>query len=135
MRKRFTLFLALFSAQLIIGISVPVVMAATHPEAPTDICGSSELSTSSFCGEKVKGENVNPLTGQDSIPAKITSLIITLTGAISVIMVIIGGLRYAAASGDQNGVKGAKDTILYALIGLVVAILAQVIVSFVLSKL
>ena len=119
------------SAYLMAGI----VVAAPAVEAPNDLCTGSDLSTSSFCSEKVKGENTNPLVGQDSIPAKITSWIITLTGAISVIMVIIGGLRYAAANGDQNAVKGAKDTILYALVGLVVAILAQVIVSFVLSKL
>ena len=46
-------------------------------------------------------------------------------------MLIIGGLRYVISQGDANNVKQAKDTILYAIIGIVVAILAYAVVNFV----
>ena len=48
--------------------------------------------------------------------------------------VIIGGIRYAVSGGDENGTRAAKDTILYAIIGLVVALLAYAIVNFVLLR-
>lgn len=57
-----------------------------------------------------------------------------IVGAVAVIMIIVGGFRYVASAGDSNSIKGAKDTIIYALIGLVVALFAQVIARFVLSK-
>jgi len=57
-----------------------------------------------------------------------------IVGAASVIMIIIGGFRYVISGGDSNGVSGAKNTIMYAIIGLVVVIFAQVIVAFVYSN-
>ena len=52
-------------------------------------------------------------------------------GAISVIMIIVGGIRYATSQGDQTQMQSAKNIILYAVIGVVVAIAVYVIVSFV----
>ena len=57
-----------------------------------------------------------------------------IVGVISVIMIIIGGLKYITSGGDSGNVSGAKNTILYAVIGLIVVALAQVIVRFVLQK-
>ena len=48
-------------------------------------------------------------------------------------MLIVGGVKYALSAGDAKAVTDAKNTILYALIGLVIAILAYSIVSFVLG--
>lgn len=61
--------------------------------------------------------------------------VIMIIGALSVIMIIIGGLRYVLSGGDAAGLKSAKDTILYALVGLAVALLSFTLVSFVISKL
>jgi hypothetical protein len=63
----------------------------------------------------------------------IINVLLSLVGVVSVIMIIYGGFRYALSGGDENSVKAAKDTILYAVIGLIVAILAFVIVNFVLG--
>ncbi len=57
-----------------------------------------------------------------------------IVGVIAVIMIIIGGLKYITSGGDSGNITGAKNTILYAIIGLVVVALAQVIVRFVLNK-
>ncbi len=57
-----------------------------------------------------------------------------VVGIIAVIMIIIGGIRFVVSNGDSNKVTTAKNTIMYALIGLVLVAMAQVIVKFVLSN-
>lgn len=57
-----------------------------------------------------------------------------IVGVIAVIMIVVGGFRYITSGGQAEKVTGAKNTILYALIGLIIVALAQVIVKFVLSK-
>lgn len=66
--------------------------------------------------------------------SKVANTLIFLVGAISVLMVIIGGLRYVVSGGDSAGIKGAKDTIMYALIGVVVAMLAYALVSYITGR-
>lgn len=64
----------------------------------------------------------------------IVNILSWIVGVASVIMIIIGGMRYITSSGDASGIQSAKNTIIYAIIGLVVAIFAQGIVQFVLSE-
>lgn len=64
----------------------------------------------------------------------ITNVLLYLIGAVSVIMLIVGGLRYVVSGGDSTAVQNAKNTILYAIVGIVVAILAYAVVSFVISS-
>lgn len=64
----------------------------------------------------------------------IANTLIFLVGAIAVLMVIIGALRYVLSNGDSAGLKSAKDTIMYALIGVVVAMLAYALVAFVIGR-
>ena len=65
----------------------------------------------------------------------IVNIMLYALGAIAVIMIVIGGIRYTTSNGDSNGIQSAKNTILYAVAGLVVAILAYAIVNFVVSNL
>jgi len=64
----------------------------------------------------------------------VANVLIFLVGAISVIVLIIGGLRYVVSGGNPAQVQGAKNTILYAIVGIVVALAAFAIVSFVLAQ-
>jgi hypothetical protein len=63
------------------------------------------------------------------------SLALGILAGVAVIMIVIGGIRYVTSNGEAAHVKSAKDTILYAVIGLVVAILAYAIVNFVMTSL
>lgn len=54
-------------------------------------------------------------------------------GILAVIMIIWGGIRYVLSGGDSTAISAAKKTILYAVVGLVVAILAYAIVNFVIT--
>jgi magnesium-transporting ATPase (P-type) len=82
-------------------------------------------------------EGVNGIGGNESQPEledgikDIVNVLLFILGAIAVIMIIIGGIRYTTSNGDASNIKAAKDTILYAVIGLIVAILAYAIVNFV----
>jgi len=66
--------------------------------------------------------------------ASIINLISVVVGVAAVIMIIVGGFRYITSAGNQESVKTAKNTIVYAIIGLVIVALAQVIVRFVLKE-
>jgi hypothetical protein len=72
------------------------------------------------------------LTG-DGIFKDITNTLILIVGAVAVLMLIIGGLRYVLSGGNSSNVESAKNTIFYAIIGIVVAILAFAIVNFVIG--
>ena len=71
------------------------------------------------------------LLGNGGVVDSITSTILYVLGFISVVMLIIGGVKYALSAGDAKAVTDAKNTILYALIGLAIAILSYSIVKFV----
>lgn len=65
----------------------------------------------------------------------IINILLFIIGAVAVIMIIIGGIKYTTSNGDQAQVTSAKNTILYAVVGLVVAIMSYAIVNFVLKSL
>ncbi len=74
------------------------------------------------------------LFGQAGIFRTITNVLLFILGAISVIMIIIGGLRYVVSGGNATAVTAAKNTILYAIVGVIVALLAYAAINFVLAS-
>ena len=84
--------------------------------------------------EAVRGYG-QPVTlfGFDGILTSLTNTLLFAVGLLSVVMIIIGGLRYVVSGGNANSVTAAKNTILYAIVGLVIALLAYAIVNFVLT--
>lgn len=84
---------------------------------------------SSGNNDSVLCENKNDSAG-DVLKTVINTLLF-ITGALAVIMLIYGGLRYTASGGNATSITAAKNTIMYAIIGLVVAFLAFAIVNWV----
>lgn len=114
-----------------------VALAPAQALAATDVlkgvnCQDPAVAHSAVCQEK--NPKTNPLFGPDGIITKIAQVIAIIAGIVAVIMIIIGGFQYVLSGGDGNKTASAKNTILYALVGLIVVALAQVLVSFVLSK-
>ena len=64
----------------------------------------------------------------------IINIILYIVGILAVVMVIFGGIQYATSAGDTAKVTKAKNTILYGIVGLVIAILAYAIVNFVIQQ-
>ena len=71
----------------------------------------------------------------ESVIVNISNILLSLIGVVAVVMLIIGGFRYVAAAGDSKAIEGAKNTILYAIIGIVVAFSAWASISFVTNQL
>jgi hypothetical protein len=74
------------------------------------------------------------LFGNTGIFTTVTNVMLFIVGAISVIMIVIGGLRYVISGGNTTNVTAAKNTILYAIVGLVVAMLAYALINFVITS-
>jgi len=74
------------------------------------------------------------LFGNAGVFQTISNVLLFVVGAIAVIMIVIGGLRYVISGGNASQVQAAKNTILYALIGVIIAILAYAAVNFVVNS-
>jgi len=79
------------------------------------------------------GDSGNSTADLNNIFKTVVNVLLYVIGGISVIMLIIGGIRYTISGGDQSHVTAAKNTIMYALIGLVIAFLAYAIINWVLG--
>ena len=74
---------------------------------------------------------------QDDFPTMmktVISIILFILGIIAVLMIVIGGVRYTTSNGESQQIKSAKDTIMYSVIGLIVAIMAYAIVGFIIDS-
>ena len=70
----------------------------------------------------------------NKILTAVLNILSLVVGIVAVVMVIIGGLRFILSGGDSNTTNAARNTILYAIVGIVIVALSQVIVHFVLTK-
>ena len=75
------------------------------------------------------------LLGDGGVLSTIINTMLFIIGFLSVVMLIFGGLRYIISGGNAAAVTAAKNTILYAIVGLIIAILAYAIVNFVIGSL
>ena len=85
--------------------------------------------------DSAQGEGVDKVNSSpESLVKQFVNIFLFAVGALSVIMLIWGGIRYTTSAGDSNKVTSAKNTVLYAIVGLVVSILAWDIVNMVIDK-
>ncbi|MFO0971744.1 MAG: pilin [Candidatus Saccharimonadales bacterium] len=112
------------------GLTFVAAAPAVYAQCDSGVGKGVSLTTEDGgCTDDGTGEN--SLSG---VIKRVIDIFSIVVGAVSVIMIIIGGFRYVVSNGDSNGVSGAKNTILYAIVGLVIVIFAQVIVRFVLTN-
>lgn len=120
---------------IVLGVSLLVpagTATAADSACPTDGGVSTGLTGGAACA-KGAGQQAN-LFGSTGVFTTIVNVLLFIIGAVAVIMLIIGGIRYVVSGGDSGAVTSAKNTILYAVIGIIVAILAYAIVNFVLTS-
>lgn len=117
------MFRALFVSTVItLGIAVAAT-ASTVPAAALDVkCESSNAGQCNLV--KSKGS-------LETSVWNIMQTVFAILGGIAVIMVVVGAFMYVTSAGDSGKVKNAKNTILYSVVGLVIAIFAAAIVSFI----
>lgn len=132
--KRFNFKLIALAAVFVAAVAgstlVPVHSASAIKVLPTCDQGASGASAGGgdICGDADAGPDKLPKLVQNVI-----NTVLIILGMASVIMIIVGGVRYVTSNGDPQQVKSAKDTVMYSVIGVIVAIMAFAIVNFVLA--
>lgn len=124
-----------FQALLIIpAIALSILatdtLSASLANAACDVTGG--IAGGAGCAQGK--DQQSDLFGQNGIFKTITDVLLFIIGAISVIMLIIGGIRYTTSNGDSAAITTAKNTILYAVIGIIVSLLAYALVNFVITS-
>jgi hypothetical protein len=79
-------------------------------------------------------DSSNPLFGPDGVLTKAVQIILVILGIVAIFVLIVNGVRLMTSGGDPSSVNSARNGIIYAVVGVVIAISAQLIVTFLLSK-
>jgi Type IV secretion system pilin len=136
MKRMIQTWIASLSVSILmcLGFAVPALAQTAQDQINNGLCSGSNLQFTENPGQcTVAGTDATSRI--NNIVHTIVNLLSALVGIVAVIMIIVGGFRYITSGGNDTSVTSAKNTILYAIIGLVVVALAQIIVRFTLSKL
>jgi len=126
---------------IVAGVSIVPVMApvAVHAQGASDspdiqgpLCNGTEFNFNTTSGTCTTVNNSGDKV--TAIIKTVINIISVVVGVVAVIMIVFGGLKYITSGGESSNVSSAKNTILYAIIGLVIVAMAQFIVRFVLDK-
>lgn len=120
---------------LLPAVVVPAVASAEdNPNVNIGNCLSQGSGLTTGTGTTC---TASPDTGTQKIQDIVTLIVnifSIIVGIVAVIMIVVGGFRYITSGGDSGNITSAKNTIVYAVIGLIIVALAQFIVKFVLNK-
>ena len=127
LKQKILIILAILLAPMVLTPAFAIALDCSNPTTAqaqiqcgaNDVAGKGSSNSSSSLGDTV---------------TSIVNILSIVAGVAAVIMIIIGGLRYVTSGGKQESVTSAKNTILYAIVGLIVVALAQIIVHFVLKN-
>lgn len=111
-----------------------IVGALLLVTAISPIVGAENSSIQAGADAAKGTDQTEDLFGEQGIFRTITNVLLFILGAVSVIMIIIGGLRYVISGGNSTNVTAAKNTILYAIVGVIIALLSYAIINFVLNS-
>lgn len=125
---------------LLTTLLLPAAGMADSASAGTDVlnpvCNTADPNNlPAICKDDAAGSTNNPIFGPDGIITRATQILALLVGVAAVIAIIIYGLKMVSTGGDPGETKTARQGIVYSLVALVIAALAQGIVTFVLNKL
>lgn len=120
-------FRSLLAAFLLVGsFSLATMQPQSALAAPVDVLTKCN-NESKVCA----GTDKNSLY---TLIKSVINVLLVVAGIIAVIMIIVGGIRYSTSGGDAGQTKSARDTVIYAVVGLVIAIMSFAIVNFVLAR-
>jgi len=125
----YTLALTVAPGAMLLSTS-PVL--AANSDIQKNLCSGANLQAPS--GTSAADCQTDSGTGVNDIVHTVITVFSWVVGVVSVIMIIVGGFKYVTSGGESSGVTGAKNTILYAIVGLIIVAVSQVIVRFVLSN-
>lgn len=117
----------LLAAMMVLGLAAFALPTTTYAiDVTEEACKSNPTAT--ICRTSASNDI-------GTIINTIINVLLFLVGAIAVVMIIVGGVRFATSAGNADSIKAAKSTVLYAVIGLVISLLAYAIINFVVTLL
>ncbi|MBP9985738.1 hypothetical protein KBE99_00075 [Candidatus Saccharibacteria bacterium] len=116
----------LMVAVMVFGVSI------IYQTGNTEIAGAINSEITS--GMNATSAGTSTPTDANVVIKNVTNIMFFIIGAVSVIMLIYGGIRYTTSGGNTNSVTAAKNTVIYSIVGLVISILAYAIVNFVVTN-
>lgn len=127
LRTKISLIIVAFLAMFAFTLS-PIDVYA---QANQIRCGINAASGVNGCGQPA---GQDPTKALNSTVTNVINILSAIVGVLAVIMIIIAGFRFITSGGSSEQVGSAKKTIIYAVIGLFVVALAQVITQYVISQ-
>ncbi len=116
----------IFAVCGLIVIAAPA-SASLFNGAKDQACNGANLTDSGGC-------SATPDTTLSDKISTVISILSFVVGVIAVVMIIVGGIRFITSQGDGSATAAARNTIIYAVVGIVVAVMAQIIVKFVVGR-
>lgn len=115
---------------LVIGASAGILVSPQDAGAASKdaVCGGFQEALGDGCGGSGGGEEINS-TIEDAI-----NILSSVVGVAAVIMIIVAGIKYITASGDPGSIKSARNTVIYAIVGLLIVAVSQTIVKYVVAN-
>lgn len=124
------LLIGLTAVALLVGVVALVHTSPALAATPKDeICsGVGAAAGGSGCTAPKGSPTVN------GVITTVINIISAFVGVVAVIMIIFAGFKYVTSGGDSSKIGSAKNTLVYAIVGLVVAGVSQIIVRYVVTK-
>ncbi len=117
---------------LTVVLCVPLLTGRVQAwSAFSGVCNNPASNSAAVC--KDSSSTSDPVSGPNGVVIKITNIIATVAGVAATIILILAGLRYIQSSGNTDDVAGARRTIIYATVGLVVIVLARTLIVLVVA--
>lgn len=123
-------FTLLFLSVFLVGS----VSAQFNPldESCNNIQDSTQRADSELCNEAQVEDN--PITGTEGVILLVANVLAIISGVIAVIIMIVAGITMMTSSGDAQKIKNSRNAIIYAIVGIVVVVLARSVVIFVINQ-
>lgn len=139
--KLSALIISIFSITGMVAVTSPVVSAEPfdffsskcEKVKDSELCGPCKGNQDATICQDAKSTG-NPIYGPEGVIALAVNILSVIIGVAAVIVIIIAGIQYMLSTGDPTKVNNSKNAILYAIVGLIVAAVSQVIVKFIISK-
>ncbi len=123
---------------LTLTLGIFVLSGTGYAAPPPPPSTPTQSSTNQACQglSQLGGVNCSSTSGKAAVgnlAQTVVSILAKIVGVVSVAMIIFAGFRYVTAGGDSNAINSAKNTLIYAIVGLAIAVIAQLIASEVLN--
>ncbi len=125
------MFAHIVSKIIVLSLLLTAVLAPAQALAAYNPLGGVDCSGPARSSTVCQSDGGDPVTGSNGVLLRVTRLLAIIAGIAAVIVMVIAGIYYITSSGDANQISQAKNTIIYAAIGLIVIVVSQGVISLI----